>query len=392
MKILMFNNEFPPLGGGTGTVNRELFERFKNFPEIKIDLVTSAFGNKKQTRHFSDNIRIIELPVGKKNIHHASNIELIRYAISSSFTAFRLHKKQKYNLVFVWTSVPSGMPALLLKMFKKTPYIVRIGGPDIPGFEERYAFIYKLISPLIKLIWKKAARIIVKCATEKKMTETICPKIKAQTIYNGVDTDKFSPAVHSDSKQTLRLICTGRLIKRKGQYTLIEALSKLKKETGIIMYADFVGEGDETEKYKAFAKEKNVSEQIHFSGYVPREEMPEKYRQADLFVLPSYNEGMSNALLESMACGLPAVVTNVGGTKELVDSNNGYIFEAGDVSGLTKILHETANNPKNLKAMGKKSQKHAKTFDWEKISLAYLKLFKDIAGHSSNTTPNKSDK
>jgi glycosyltransferase involved in cell wall biosynthesis len=390
MKILMFNNEFPPLGGGTGTVNKELFNRFKHYPDITIDLITSASGNRKQTQNFSDNIRIIELPVGKKNIHHASNVELIRYAVKSSFTAFQLYKKQKYDLALVWTSVPSGLPALLLKLFKRTPYIVRIGGPDIPGFEERYAFIYKLISPFIKLIWKRAARIIVKCKSEKEMAEAFYPKISAFPIYNGADTDKYSPLPAPTKQHTpLKIICSGRLIKRKGQYTLIKALSDLKKETGRIINADFVGEGDETNKYKAYAKEKAVLEQISFSGYVPREEMPDKYRQADIFVLPSYNEGMSNALLEAMASGLPVVVTNVGGTEELVDTGNGYIFEAGNAEELKNILKEISENPERLKTMGENSRKRAKAFDWEKISLAYLKLFKDLVGHNSDNTPNQ---
>ena len=112
----MFNNEFPPLGGGTGTVNLELFKQFKKYHNLKIDLITSASGRKKEVEQFSENIRIIKLPVYKKEIHHASNFELILYAVKASFMAFKLNKNEEYNFVFIWTTVPAGLPAILLKL------------------------------------------------------------------------------------------------------------------------------------------------------------------------------------------------------------------------------------------------------------------------------------
>ncbi|MCF6366607.1 MAG: glycosyltransferase family 4 protein [Bacteroidales bacterium] len=376
MKILMFNNEFPPLGGGTGTVNLELFNIFRNTPDLHIDLISSSGNKNKELQQFSENIRIFKLPVKKKEIHHASNFELIRYALKASFAGFKLHKKEKYDLVFVWTTVPAGLPAFFLKIFKKIPFIVRVGGPDIPGFEERYSFIYKIISPFIKSVWRKSEIIIAKCKTEKDMIKAINPKLKIKIIYNGVDTEKFIPA-EKQPTDTLRIICPARLIKRKGQYTLIEAISNLKKE-GIKIKVELIGEGDEKEAYIKFAKEKGVSDQIVFSGYIPRKNMPNKYQNANVFVLPSYNEGMSNALLEAMACGLPVVVTNVGGTKELVDESNGFIFNPGDVIALTKILKQLSGNIKQIDKLGQNSRLKAEQFNWENIANKYPELFKTI--------------
>lgn len=376
LKILMFNNEFPPLGGGTGTVNLELFKVFRNYPNIEIDLITSSGNKKKETEQFSENIKIYKYPVSKKNIHHASNFELIKYAFKASVAGFRLHKKVKYDLSFVWTTVPAGLPAFLLKLFKKVPYIVRIGGPDIPGFEQRYSFIYKFISPVIKMIWRKAEMLVTKCKTEKEMLEAINSRLKIQTIYNGVDTNKFVPK-EKPADDVLTIICSARLIKRKGQYTLMEAVSNLKKE-GILIKVDLTGTGDEQDAYIKFAKDKDVSEQIRFSGYVARENMPAKYQDAHIFVLPSFNEGMSNALLEAMSCALPVVVTDVGGTEELADRNNGYIFKAGDSSELANVLKQLYLNKDSLKALGNNSRKKAELFKWSNIADEYYTLFKKI--------------
>ena len=376
MKILMFNNEFPPLGGGTGTVNFELFNIFKNITDLDIDLITSSVNKNTEFEQFSENIRIFKLPVGKKNIHHASNFELIKYAIKATCKGFKLYKRKKYDIIFVWSAVPSGLPALLLKIFKKTPYAVRVGGPDIPGFEKRYSFIYKIISPLIKLIWKKAELIIAKCRTEKIMIKKINSELNIKIIYNGIDTEKFKPEKKQPT-DTLKIICPARLIKRKGQDVLVNSVSKLKKEN-IKIKVDFIGEGDEKDNYVNLVKKYKLEENIIFSGYIAGEKMPQKYGEADIFVLPSYNEGMSNALLEAIACGLPVIVTDVGGTEELVDENNGFVFKPGDTVALTKILKHISENKKIINKLGQNSRKKAENFKWEHTAKEYLHLFEDI--------------
>ena len=376
MKILMLNNEFPPLGGGTGTVNSELLKQFKKYPEFKIDLITSEQGKKKIIENFSDNIRIIKYPVNNKNIHHATNFELIKYTLKASFAALKYHRKEKYDLSFAWSTVPAGFVSFLLRILKKLPFIVRVGGPDIPGFEQRYNTIYKLISPLIKLIWKKSDLLIAKCRTEFDMITAINNKLKIDIFYNGVDTEKFKPKDKVTETNALNIICPARLIQRKGQDLLIKAVANLKKED-INFEVKLIGEGDEKENFTVLCKKLNVSENIKFLGYVPREAMLQEYQSSDIFCLPSYNEGMSNALLEAMSCGLPAIVTNVGGTEELVDDSNGFIFKAGDKDALTEILKNIYKNKSIIKQLGKNSRLKALKFSWRKIADDYAELFRN---------------
>lgn len=372
----MFNNEFPPLGGGTGTVNLELFNNFKKNPKLKIDLITSSSGKKKEIQQFSENIKIIKLPIRKKDIHHASNFELINYALKATFYSFKVQKKNKYDLVFVWSTVPAGLPAVLLNVFKKIPFIVRVGGSDIPGFEDRYSVVYKFITPFIKFVWKKANNIIAKCKTEKEMISAIKPSLQVQIINNGINTNMFFPNFNGYGEQ-LKIICSARLIKRKGQEILINAVSELKK-IGIFPIINFVGDGDAKDEYIKLAKNKGIYKQTKFLSYVPREKMPNLYQSSDVFVLPSYNEGMSNALLEAMSCGLPVVVTNVGGTEELVDKSNGFVFHAGYTNELFKILKNLHFNKENLKQLGQESRKKAEYFNWNNITTEYLNLFNNI--------------
>jgi phosphatidyl-myo-inositol dimannoside synthase len=369
----MFNNEFPPLGGGTGTVNEQLFYQFSDYQDMNIDLISSARGNNRELINFSENICIYKIPVNNKNIHHSSNSELVKYSVKALLLGIKLLRKNNYDLIFAWSSVPAGFVSLILKLFFNKKLIVRISGPDIPGFEKRYEKLYRIIKPIIKLIWKKSDSLIVKCRQEYEMVKKINPHLRISIIYNGVDTKKFTPK-KNEHIDKFRLICSARLIKRKGQNLIIEAISMLKKEK-IIVYADFVGDGDEIYKFQSLANELKVTEQIRFCGYVSREEIVKYYHKADVFVLPSFNEGMSNSLLEAMACGLPVVVTDVGGSEELVENKkNGYLVSTGNSIELANAIKEIFMDDNYLK-MGKESLRIISNFTPEKLANQYFELF-----------------
>ena len=77
----MFDNEFPPLGGGTGVVNYHLFQQFSEHADVTVDLVTSSRDRYAYERErFSERITLYKVPVDNRNIHHATNRELLRYA------------------------------------------------------------------------------------------------------------------------------------------------------------------------------------------------------------------------------------------------------------------------------------------------------------------------
>ena len=156
MRILMLDNEFPPLGGGMGTANEALLRAYAHEPELEIDVITAALGNRLESAQFSPRIRIFKVPVWNSNIHHSTNRELIFYAAQALPVALRLHRAQPYDLCFAWSAVPAGGVALALRWLAGLPYMVWASGPDIPGFEQRYRAIYPLLLPLLRQIWRGA--------------------------------------------------------------------------------------------------------------------------------------------------------------------------------------------------------------------------------------------
>ncbi|NGZ90285.1 glycosyltransferase family 4 protein [Psychroflexus maritimus] len=162
--------------------------------------------------------------------------------------------------------------------------------------------------------------------------------IDEQSIFripNGVDTQRFRP-VGAQRKQDLRselnlrdvftVIFVGGISERKQPYMLAEAVKDLVKEKRLDIQLVIVGpdrDQIELKKIKNLISSERLRKNII---HIENSNEPEKYYQAsDLFCLPSKREGMSNALLEAMACGLPALVTPISGSVDLVDDGkNGY--------------------------------------------------------------------
>jgi glycosyltransferase involved in cell wall biosynthesis len=170
-----------------------------------------------------------------------------------------------------------------------------------------------------------------------------------------------------------------RLIERKGQAVLLDAVERLARR-GAEVVLELVGTGDALGAYRERARALAIGDRVCFTGYVPREKIAARYAAAHVFVLPSYNEGMSVATLEAMAAGLPIVTTKTGGTEELVEESvNGFVFEPGDVPALTSHLSRLAGDRGLARRMGKASRIRAEGFSWEAVAQKYLSLFAGVA-------------
>lgn len=124
------------------------------------------------------------------------------------------------------------------------------------------------------------------------------------------------------------------------------------------------------------SKDLAIDQKIHFTGYISREEISEYYLDADIFVLPSYNEGMSLAALEAMSSGLSVILSRTGGTNDLVDNGvNGFTYDWADVYGLSQLIRKFFLTPDLISKMGIASRERARNYSWEKIVGKYIEIF-----------------
>ena len=232
MRILMLDNEYPPLGGGTGVVNYHLLDGIRQLhQDIEVDLVTSSRSrNRYEYAEMTPAIRLHKVPVDNHNIHHATNVELLRYTWRGYRYAQRLAKQQPYDLCFAFAGVPAGGIAWALQRSQGLPYIVSLQGPDVPGFENRYRYVYLALTPIIRHIWRQAAAVIAISHRHRALAWQTAPALPIDIIVNGVDLAQFTPVPHASRPPgaSLTVVCAARLIERKGQQHLLAAVARLR--------------------------------------------------------------------------------------------------------------------------------------------------------------------
>ena len=365
LQVLMFNYEFPPLGGGSGNAKYYLLKEFSQYPEIEIDLVTSSTSSFK-VEAFSDNISIHYLDINKrnKNLHYQTNQEIINYFLRAYSYAKKLQKQKRFDLSHAFFGIPCGYIALLLGL----PYIVSLRGSDVPFFNKRFYWLDRLVfKRLSKRIWKSAVVAVANSNGLKELAQKAAPDQEIAVIYNGVDLDQFYPLENKAMSNKLKLISTGRLIERKGYAYLIEAL----RDTSEVELT-LIGEGDLYEMLNNLAQKYNVP--VKFLGRVNHEDIAKHLRTADVFVQPSLNEGMSNSVLEAMACGLPIIATDTGGSSELV-KGNGFIVEEKNSKELKEAINKYLEDQTLISKHGKKSRHLAAKMSWSRAAKEYLGLY-----------------
>ncbi|HEX2055428.1 MAG TPA: glycosyltransferase family 4 protein [Nitrospiraceae bacterium] len=371
----MFDNEFPPLGGGTGVVNYHLLKEMTKCPDVTVDLVTSSRSRcRYEEERFSDRIMLHKVPVDNRNIHHSTNRELVRYSARGLRYAYRLAQRHRYDVSVAFAGVPAGALSYALNLTHRLPYVLSLQGPDVPGFERRYEYLYPFLKPFIRHIWRRAGAVTAISAEQAVLARRTMPGLRLVTIPNGVDTETFRPGDRRTSEE-LNVVCAARLIERKGQHHLLEALAQLRGSCRRPVRVTLVGTGDAEPALRDLAVRLRIAEHVTFMGYVPREQMPQVYHAADIFALPSQQEGMSIALLEAMASGLPVIVTPTGGTDELVTkAANGDIVPWADVAALAAALKRMAEDAEARARMGAESRRRAIRFGWPALADRYLDL------------------
>jgi len=205
-------------------------------------------------------------------------------------------------------------------------------------------------------------------------------------MYNGVDTQRFAPCQETRTamreelglpEESFVVGMVGRLVSIKDHQTLLKAASLLFG-SGIDVRVLLVGSGPEREKLQGFAADV-LDGRVYFAGDSSR--VPEMLNAMDVFVLPSLNEGMSNTLLEAMACGLAVLATNVGGNPEIIEDNiNGGLFAPGDIEWLASKLKLLARDPALIHQLGTAARNRAiESFSLSRMLETYRSFYLDLA-------------
>ena len=213
------------------------------------------------------------------------------------------------------------------------------------------------------------------------------PKEKIFPLLNGVDCQHFHPGNKMTARRqigglpdnALVLGIVGRFAPQKGHARLIEVFSEICATRSDLHLLIIGGGGNEEEKARAQARSSKAAARIRFAGF--QNNLPPYYQSLDLLVAPSTLEGLSNAVLEAMACGVPVLAHPACGNTEIISSGtDGFIAELNTPVKLRKQLDLVLAQTSKLPAMGLAARaKVVRQFSLDRMTEQYIKLYHDAA-------------
>jgi len=235
---------------------------------------------------------------------------------------------------------PDGFAAVLFAKRLNVPVVISARGTDI----NLYPKMAK-VRPLLKWTLRQAQRLIGVC---KDLSETMVDlgalSNHVVTIGNGVDISSFYPVNCLEARQQLRMpgnkriiLSVGGLAPHKGHHLLVGAIAEMKRRgEGVQLY--IAGEGTCRGALEQQIRELGLQNDVILLGSVANDQLKYWYSAADVSCLASSREGWANVLLESMACGTPVVATRVGGTPEVIISEELGLLAERNVPAITDAL------------------------------------------------------
>lgn len=213
----------------------------------------------------------------------------------------------------------------------------------------------------------------------------IAQRFKSKEVVHvsgvGVDVKKFGSVTVDRRKKrkelgisndVVALLSVGELSKRKNHEVVIKALAKLNNPNFIYFIC---GQGDLEGYLKSKAKDLNVN--VKFLGF--RKDISEICAAADLFIFPSYQEGLPVALMEAMSAGLPVVCSKIRGNTDLIENGkSGYLLEPDDADGFAESIKKALNDAELRKKMGAHNVEEVKKYDKEAVKKEIQRVYGEI--------------
>lgn len=262
----------------------------------------------------------------------------------------------------------------ILLMWAKTLGIPTIFHLHASQFDQFYTSKSRVMKRVIRFVLEQATGVVALSESWKEFYESIA-NIECQVIENAV----LLPERNNYDVDAKKIMSFGRLGQRKGTFDLLEVAKEMED-----LYPDYqfilYGDGNIHQVEEVIAK--LALSNVKLGGWVTDEEKENILKNCKIHVLPSYQEGMPMAILETMARGIPNISTTVGGIPKVIDSGkNGLLIEPGNKAQLKKALIDLIENEYLLRKFSQASyQKIQKKFSLEIYYQKWIEYYKKIEG------------
>jgi len=370
LKILLLNSEFPPIGGGAGNASANISRQLVSLGH-QVTVLTSRFSELPANEDWLG-VHIHRIPSLRRHQDRSGLVEQVSYILVGCQKIGRVIHNFHPDVVLAFFGVPSGVIAWWVKIRHKIPYMISMRGGDVPGFRPYdFGIYHRLVGPFLRIIWKKASSLVANSSGLRDLALEFEPDARIDLIPNGVDLEAY--AVKSRNWMPTRLLTVGRLVYQKGLDLAARALSELKDlDWGWVIS----GDGSYRSEMEALCIELGISDRVIFTGWQTRQQLKDRYHDANLFVFPSRHEGMPNAVLEAMASGLPVVASRIAGNEELViPGKTGLLVPVESISDLRSSLRALIEDEESRTKMGAAGRDRVEaSYSWVFVAGEYSHL------------------
>jgi glycosyltransferase involved in cell wall biosynthesis len=279
-----------------------------------------------------------------------------------------------------WT-YPDGWAAVELGHQAGLPVVVKVHGSDVlllsesPGRKKGTVSALRRADAVITVSQDLAGRVV----------DLGVDPARVEVIYCGVDPTLFHPGSQREARARLGLpaqepvlLFIGNLVPVKALDVLLDAWAHLDRG-GVRFHGYCIGRGPLHAHLDGRIRDLGLGERVHLLGARPHDQLPDWYRAASAFVLPSYSEGVPNVLLEAAACGTPFVATRVGGIPEVAHLGPSRLVPPGDAAALADAIRAVLQEPPRLAPSGPpRTRNHAQAV------AELVGVFKRVTGLSAS--------
>lgn len=287
-----------------------------------------------------------------------SKIQTITYFIMAYLKILLFFLLHKPDVFYTHMSVRGSFSRTIslhniCKIFKVKD-VIHLHGSE---FEQWYRSETLEKKKKISNLFETCGTVIVLGQKWEHFVHEISPGANIKQIHNCIDIPESTVSWNDAS---IRFLFLGVLIPRKGVHVLLQAVKQLAERNLIENYEFAIGgTGPEENNLKKYVRENNIDNNVKFLGWLEGSKKTEEIMKSNVFILPSYNEGLPVAILECMSFGLPVISTNVGDIADAVKEGvNGYLVTPGDTEAIISSIQKVSDK-ENWYKLSENSRKFA---------------------------------
>lgn len=263
-----------------------------------------------------------------------------------------LLRTEPIDLIHAHGPLPCGHAAMLLSRELGLRYVVSVHGLDAFSTAQVSGRAGEWCRRVSRRIYAGSRRVI--CISEhvrEAVLEGLGRNCRTSVVYNGVDVERFTPALES-TPSLLTILSVGNLIPTKGHEYLIRALAALVPEFPALEL-QIIGEGALRERLQSCTEKLGVAGRVHFCGRQSRAQVVDAMRRCTVFALPSSYEGLGCVYLEAMACAKPAIGCRGQGIAEVIQQGkNGFLVGPENEEELALAFAMLLREPERRRNVG----------------------------------------